>query len=179
MKIGSSDTAAHKSGRRIDIGTTFPFLSKSLRIFLVLFVIVIATASLHAQSCPTQGTGSHTISADISNTSTGLGIAEGGVFPVGATFRIDGLATTGGGCETACTYYPNDVNHIAISADISTTGGLNGTYTVGSVFGRNPDGTTAFLTTLDSRSADSTGPILISASAPGTYTFHIQGIIDR
>src|SRR6266850_4630636 len=52
-------------------------------------------------------------------------------------------------------------------------------YTVGSIYGRNSDGTTAFLTTLDSRSADSTGPILISASAPGTYTFHIQGIIDR
>ncbi|PYS73982.1 MAG: hypothetical protein DMF69_03270, partial [Acidobacteria bacterium] len=32
---------------------------------------------------------------------------------------------------------------------------------------------------MSSQSSNSTGPILFAVSAPGTYTFHIQGIIDR
>ena len=153
----------------------FKYIIKTLVSVLALLLL---GATAFGQSCPTHGNGAHTIGASV-NYSNGTQIPEGVTFAVGSTMRIDSIVTTSGGCETACTFYPNLVNHIAIWADISTTGGLNGTYSVGNIFGLNPDGTTGFFPELNSQASNSTGPISFTPAAPGTYTFHIQGIIDR
>src|SRR5262249_47203831 len=148
------------------------------KIIPILVFVLTSVPRSFAQSCPTVPTGSHTISASVSNSVTGIGLAEGAVFPTGGTLRLDAHATTSGGCQTVCNFYPNDVNHIAIWADISTNAGSYSS-SVGNIFGINENGTTAYLQDLDSHSANSTGAPVFGVAAPGTYTFYFQGIIDR
>src|SRR5262249_54992195 len=69
---------------------------------LVLFTFLLA-GTAQAQ-CPTNGGGSHSISASLSNSATGNAIPAGAIFPLGSSIRIDALAMTQGGCETTCTY---------------------------------------------------------------------------
>jgi RHS repeat-associated protein len=57
-------------------------------------------------------------------------------------------------------------------------GGQNGNYSLGSVFGQNPNGTTAFWNVLDTQASNSTGPKYFTLSSQGTYTFHIKAIIN-
>jgi len=63
------------------------------------------------------------------------------------------------------------------SSDASTTGGPNGNYVVGYVY-VNANGTTAFWNVLDTQASNSTGPNSYTFTSPGTYQFHIQGIIN-
>ena len=73
--------------------------------------------------------------------------------------------------------YERTVNHIGVYVDISSTG-LNGTYFVGNVYGKNSNGTTAFFHVLDTSAGNSTGPLNFLLSYPGTYTFRIKAIIN-
>src|SRR5436190_15733886 len=99
-------------------------LNRCLTIGFILFGLLLIPGTVtQAQSCPTSGNGSHTIMASISNNSTSVALPENAIFQTGGTLRIDATATTSGHCETACTQYPNLVNHIAVWADVSTTGG--------------------------------------------------------
>jgi YD repeat-containing protein len=57
--------------------------------------------------------------------------------------------------------------------------GLNGTYFVRNVYGKNPSGTLAFFHILDTSASNSTGPLHFLLSYPGTYTFRIKAIINK
>ena len=144
---------------------------------LLLSLLTVNTAL--GQSCPTEGAGGHTIGGDVGDNANGAVFPPDAIFYSGGVFRINAIATTSGGCETTCDYYPNKVSHIRVWADVSTTGGSSGTYTVGHIFGRNPDGTTGYFQSLDSHAPNSTGPLTFPTFGPGSYTFYIQGIISR
>jgi RHS repeat-associated protein len=82
-------------------------------------------------------------------------------------------------CQENGFVWERTVNHISVYLDASTAGGLNGHYFLGNVYGMNPNGTTAYFHELDSRAANSTGPIPFLLSYPGTYTFRIKAIINQ
>ncbi|MGH9958099.1 MAG: DUF6531 domain-containing protein [Pyrinomonadaceae bacterium] len=111
-------------------------------------------------------------------------MSDQGLVPAGTVVRIDAVATAFGDCTgMACccvptgAVYNRTVGQIYMTADISTTTGLNGFYTIGSVFGKNPDGTTANWNVLDTQASNSTGPRYLNLSHPGTYQVHIQAFI--
>src|SRR5262249_31915707 len=71
-------------------------ISLLAKIIPILVFVLTSVPRSFAQSCPTVPTGSHTISASVSNSITGIGLAEGAVFPTGGTLRLDAHATTSG-----------------------------------------------------------------------------------
>ncbi|MGH9958871.1 MAG: DUF6531 domain-containing protein, partial [Pyrinomonadaceae bacterium] len=151
---------------------------------LILFAFV-TPPGIQAQSCPNiPSGGGESLSASISISATGQPVGDQGLAPAGTVVRIDAVATAFGDCTgMACccvptgAVYNRTVGQIYMTADISTTTGLNGSYSLGSVFGRNPDGTTASLNVLDTQAANSTGPKYFTLSHPGTYQFYIQASI--
>jgi RHS repeat-associated protein len=62
--------------------------------------------------------------------------------------------------------------------EVSTTF-WEGTYSVGYVAGRNPDGTTAYFSTLDTQASNSTGPASSTLMFPGTYHFKFQAALNN
>jgi len=58
-----------------------------------------------------------------------------------------------------------------------TSEGLNGTYAVGRVYGKNPNGTTGYFHVLDTTQANTTGPLSSLVSAAGQYLYHFRGSI--
>lgn len=177
----------------------------SLRLLSVVFcVLTISTIALYTltsvrsveaqQSCENvpQGSG-ESISASISIRNTGQPVGDNGLVPSSTWIDINALATAFGQCigmgwncqQSPCvcqetgTTYERTVNHIGVYVDISTSGSLNGTYFVGNVYGRNPNGTTAFFHVLDTSASNSTGPLDFLLSTPGTYTFRIKAIINK
>ena len=173
---------------------------------LVLIVFVILTFSavglisraalptVEAESCENnpQG-GGESISADIVVRDTTQTLGHNGLVPAHTDIEIHGLATAFGQCigmaidcdpspcictETG-TVYERTVNHISVYVDVSSNGALNGTYYLGDVFGKNPNGTTAFFHVLDSRAGNTSGPVNFTLSQPGSYRFRIKAIINR
>src|SRR5262245_41229437 len=104
-------------------------------LFLACLILLLATSS-RAQTCPIHGTGGNTIGASVSKVGTAQALPQGAIVATGGSVQIDSTVTTFGGCEAACTFYPNLVNHIKVWVDASTEGSLNGTYDVGNVFGK-------------------------------------------
>jgi RHS repeat-associated protein len=166
---------------------------KVVGLFVCLAFHFAAMGMIRAQeTCPpVPDGGGQSISAGITVASSGTPVADWMVVPAYTQLRIDSLATAYGTCRALgweCSSSPchcaelatynRTINHTNVWADIATTGGLNGTYTVGSVYGKNPDGTTAFFNELDSGASNSTGPVYFTVSYPGTYRFYIQGIIN-
>jgi RHS repeat-associated protein len=156
--------------------------------FLMLGVLA-AVSTVQAQSCPNDPhPGGESISASISNSASSASISGNTLVPVGTQIRIDASATASGGCTGKawhcppgedCTCeptgyeYERTVNHINVWADVSTNTSLNGTYNVGVI--ANSSG---FDHSVNSSSANSSGPIYMSLSIPGTYSFHFQATIN-
>ena len=171
-------------------------------LIIVFFALTISSIALHTltsvrsveaqQSCEDipQG-GGESISANISIQNTGQ-VSNNGLVPSSTWININALATAFGQCigmtlncqQSPCicqetgTIYERTVNHIGVFVDISTSGSLNGTYFVGNVYGKNPNGSTAFFHELDTSASNSTGPLGFLLSTPGTYTFRINAIIN-
>jgi YD repeat-containing protein len=135
--------------------------------------------------------GGESMSATIRVAATGSPVAHQALIPARTQLRLDALATAFGSCGIMALncaplpcqcqlmeVQPRTVNHINITADISTATALNGSYVIGYVFGRNPDGTTGFFNVLDTQAGNSTGPIYYTPPYPGTYQFHFQATIN-
>jgi YD repeat-containing protein len=128
--------------------------------------------------------GGESLSAQVTiDDGSGAQVTDGMVVPTGIKLRFDAVTTAFGECRLICdggvlSTWNRTINHIHIYADISTSGSLNGRYSVGNVFGKNPNGTTAMLNVLDTRAADSSGPLYMTLSNPGTYQFEIQANIN-
>jgi RHS repeat-associated protein len=169
-------------------------------LFTVLTLGAIAVFTLtrvrtvEAQSCDNipQGSG-ESITAAISVKDTGQPLSGTGLVPAGTFVDINAVATAFGQCigmawncqQSPCVcqqtgfVYERTVNHIGVYVDISTNTSLNGTYFVGNVYGKNPNGTTADFHVLDTSAANSSGPLHSYLAYPGTYTFRIKAIINK
>ena len=125
---------------------------------------------------------------------TGSVSVNGGPEIIGSAFvtagtqvRLDSFAFAGGACKVKgwvcpqginCTCEVLDVqqrtiNHAIVDVDASTSGGLNGTYRVGTVQFLNQ-----YDHIQDSHSANTTGPLYFQLSNPGTYTFRFYASIN-
>jgi len=150
--------------------------------------------TVEAQSCDNQPQGGgQSISADISFRDTGQPLTGNAVVPAGTFIDINALATAFGQCvgmvwncgvspcicQESGFIYERTVNHIGVYADVSTSTSLNGSYFVGNVYGKNPNGTTADFHVLDTRASNSSGPLHFYLAYPGTYTFRINAIINK
>jgi RHS repeat-associated protein len=158
---------------------------------LILFSLAVPI-TLQADTCESVGSGaSQSISAHITIDGTTTEVTNQTVLPLGTPIRIDSVATAYGNCtemlwhcDGGCSCVPSGytynrtINHISVRLDASTDGFLNGNYSLGSVFGMNPNGTTAFWNVLDTQAANSTGPKYFTLPSPGTYTFHLKAIIN-
>ena len=163
-------------------------LCNALNATVLLFLIFIFGPELKGQSCTNEPhPGGESSSVDVSIDSPGGAVVQpGSVLPTGTRLRIDSRTTATGSCtgkawscpggqscqcvETGYVY-ERTINHTNVRADISTTGGLNGNYSIGTVWGQ------AYYHELDSRSANSSGPNYLMLSYAGTYTISVQGII--
>ena len=168
-------------------------ISSLLTVMAALTTLLILHAQVTAQSCNhiPQG-GGESISADISVAGTGQALNEDWLVAPNTSVNINALATATGQCigmgwncqQSPCVcqengfIYERTVNHISVSVDASSTI-LNGTYPLGNVYGKNPDGTTADFHVLDTRASNSTGPINFLLAYPGVYTFRIKGFINQ
>ena len=168
------------------------FIILSSGAFVLLSSAPVPT--VEAQSCDNipQGSG-ESISANISVRETGQPLSTSGLIPSWTNIDINGVATALGQCigmawscqqsPCVCTetgaVYERTVNHISVYVDISTNSSLNGTYFVGNVYGKNPNGTTAFFHVLDTNAGNSSGPVHFTLAYPGTYTFRIKAIINK
>jgi RHS repeat-associated protein len=168
-----------------------PFLRILKGTALILFLLA-EPATLQADTCDPVGSGGAPgISAQITIDGTTTTVTDQAMLPAGTRVRIDSVATAYGECvgmfwycNNGCSCQPSgdvqnrNVNHTTVTVDASTANGLNGNYVVGYVYGRNPNGTTAFWNVLDSQASNSTGPNYFTLSDPGTYQFHVQGIAN-
>lgn len=167
-------------------------LSLSPLAMVALIVIASATAT-SAQTCPhIPNGGGESMNAWITVRNTGAPVGHGAVLPVGTELRLDSVAEAYGECQgrsmcdngESCQckntpfIYQRTVNHTDVWADISTATALNGTYMVGYVAGKNPNGTTADWHVLDTTAANSSGPSYATLSYPGTYHYHFRGVIN-
>src|SRR5437870_418325 len=155
-------------------------LSRIVTLMTSIVLLLSIPPLLNAQVCQTWSeNGGNSISAQITDNATGAVIADGAMVPAYTQVRVDSRATVSAVCHTSCEDLIADVNHTYVWADISTTGSWNGTYGIGYVFGRNPNGSAAYWQDLDTHNSNSTGPNYFTLAYPGTYQFHIQAIIDR
>ena len=159
-------------------------------VLLLAFAPVPAKTALACEPEP-QGSGEN-ITADISVRDTGLILSDNGIVSSSTFIDINGFAAAYGQCIGKALYcetspcvcqatgvvYERTINHIGVYVDIATSGALNGTYFLGNVYGKHPNGTTAFFHELNSRSANTTGPVHFLLSTPGTYRFRINAIIN-
>src|SRR6266446_1106170 len=158
----------------------------------LILLLLAAPATLQADTCDPIGSGGAPgISAQITIDGTTTTVTDQALLPAGTQVRIDSVAEAYGQCvgmfwycNNGCSCQPSGdvqnrtVNHTTVTVDASTANGLNGNYVVGYVYGRNPNGTTAFWNVLDSQASNSTGPNYFTLSYPGTYQFHVQGIAN-
>jgi hypothetical protein len=105
--------------------------------------------------------------------------------------RLDSIATAEGQCQTMvpqCTVgggcicvpdlvYERTVNHIYAWVDVINQW-QNGTFNIGNIFGKNPNGSGAFWHVLDSTQPNSTGPINYMVASAGSYHLHFQANIN-
>jgi YD repeat-containing protein len=159
---------------------------------LLLLILFFATQPVIAQQCDNIVSGvSDSFVSSITIASTGQPIVNGSTIKVGTNLRFDVVATAYGQCDvramsgspaTCSVYatYERTVNHVEASVDIDGGGnGYSGTFSVGTFFGKNPNGTTAFLHVLDSSSPDTTGSDYFSPGWPGRYEFHLKAIYNQ
>jgi RHS repeat-associated protein len=156
--------------------TTRSLHRQLLSAFLLLLVVAAGT-SVKAQVCSLiPNGGGQGISPTITIQSTGAELANGAVIPTGTALRLDAVANADGSCSQVgpgCFgEAERTINHINVQSDISTTGGLNGHYVEGYVFGD------AYYHVLDTRSSSSTGPLYTTLFAPGTYEYHFWAVIN-
>jgi RHS repeat-associated protein len=177
-------------------GISLPAPQRWLKIFAFLLVLACqpaASTMVNAQEhCPPQPHGGgEGLSVSVTVEYNGLPVTPGMVVPAYSQVRIDSVASAFGSCDTyawicpssgcVCEHnaaYVRSINHTNVWADVSTASGLNGIYFVGTVQGRNPDGTGAFYNVLDSQSSTSTGPNYFLLSHPGRYKFMVQAVIN-
>jgi hypothetical protein len=104
--------------------------------------------------------------------------------------RLDSVATAEGQCQimnpsctvAGCVCVPGQlqertINHIYVPTDVASET-FNGSYNAGNIFGKNPNGTTAFWHLLDSTQPNSTGPISFATQSAGSYALHFQANIN-
>lgn len=167
-----------------------PLLLKLLALSVWTLFAAASGTVVSAQSCPNiPNGGGESMQAWITVKNTGAPVADGAVLPAGTELRLDSIATANGSCrgramgqsmecvDTGFTY-ERTVNHTDVWADISTATALNGTYTVGYVNGKNPDGSSADWHVLDTTAANSSGPSYSTLSYPGVYQYHFRAIIN-
>ena len=161
-----------------------------LTALVTLLALRIPTAAQSCNNIP-QG-GGESISADVSVRDTGQPLSETGLVPSNTYVSVNALATAFGQCigmswfcqQSPCVcqengfVYERTINHISVYMDVSSTG-LNGSYFLGNVYGKNPNGTTADFHVLDTRASNSTGPRNFLLSYPGVYTFRVKAIINQ
>lgn len=170
--------------------STHPGLLKLLALSVWALLAAASGCVVSAQSCPhIPNGGGESMQAWITVRNTGAAVSDGAVLPAGTELRLDSVATSNGSCtgramgegsqcvNTGFTY-ERTVNHTDVWADISTATALNGTYSVGYVSGRNPDGSSADWHTLDTTAANSSGPSYATLSYPGVYQYHFRAIIN-
>jgi murein endopeptidase len=106
------------------------------------------------------------------------------------SLRLDGMATAQGQCQTmvpdcsggGCVCIPSfvydrNIAKIDVWADIVSQY-LNGSYFLGGIFGKNPNGSLGFFHVLDSTQPNSTGPVSYMTPGSGSHLIHFQGSID-
>jgi len=106
------------------------------------------------------------------------------------SLRLDGMATAQGQCQTmvpdcsggGCVCIPSfvyerNIAKIDVWADIVSQY-LNGSYFLGSIFGKNPNGSLGFFHVLDSTQPNSTGPVGYMTGGSSSNLIHFQGSID-
>lgn len=104
--------------------------------------------------------------------------------------QLDGIATAQGQCQTMVPYcsgggctcipslvYERTISGISIWVDIVSQY-LNGSYGVGTIWGKNPDGGTGFFHVLDSTQPNSTGPVTYVTGGSGSNLLHFGGTIN-
>jgi len=152
-------------------------IRRSMLLGAAVLLLCSAVSPVFSQSCPTiPFDGGSTIWGQLKDNATGAIVSNGARLPRYTQLRLDSIATVAGYCLT-CTQYDRTVNHIDIWMEDSTTG-WNGSYQVGYVVGKNPDGTTAFYNVLDTQASNSTGPAYQYLMFPGTYHFKFQGVLN-
>jgi RHS repeat-associated protein len=124
---------------------------------------------------------------------TGNPVADGTIFPSNTTVNLDAFATSYGYCDVwildcdpggcACIFgvrQERTVHHITYGLSAVTSGSLNGNYTLGYTYGRNPaTGFTAFYHELDSRNeVTSGGGTSLLLSYPGAYALSFINVIS-
>jgi RHS repeat-associated protein len=177
MKKREAENNSQISQPRAHCTYTTRSLHRQLLSALLLLLVVAAGASVKAQVCTlvSEG-GGQGISPTITIQSTGAELANGAVIPTGTALRLDAVANADGSCSQVgpgCFgEAERTINHINVQSDISTTGGLNGHYVEGYVFGD------AYYHVLDTRSSSSTGPLYTTLFAPGTYEYHFWAVIN-
>lgn len=134
--------------------------------------------------------GGQTMSATAKTVATSCPVTDGMFVRSYTTLRLDSIATAFGQCQTmlpactvaGCTCVPGSVYERLIGrtlvwADV-TSEYLNGMFSIGTVYGKNPDGSTAFFHVLDSMQSNSTGPVEYLVSSAGEYLLHFQANIN-
>jgi RHS repeat-associated protein len=163
---------------------------------LSIMILCGGGSEVRAESCPLVPLGGgESIDYFITDRDTGKQVYDGMVVPTGSWLYLDSAATALGQCELLALHceglpptcwcilaatYERTVNHIGISLDAQTQGGLNGHYAVGNIVGKDPaTGYTAFYHVLDSRDdAYSSGTISNTLSYPGAYTYNFDDVIN-
>lgn len=130
------------------------------------------------------------MSATAKTVTTSCSVADGMYVRTYTNLRLDAIATAFGQCQLvvpqctpgcvcvpSSTVYERVLYFIYSWVDI-TSQSQNGTYTVGRVYGKNPNGTTAYLHVLDTTQPDTTGPLSFGVGSAGEYFLHFQGSIN-
>lgn len=131
------------------------------------------------------------MSATATTQTTNCPVTDGMYVRPSTTLRLDAIATAYGQCQivvmdctgASCvcvpssTIYERVLGHIYSWVDI-TSQYQNGTFAVGRVYGKGPNGTTAFLHVLDTTQPNTTGPLSFRIPYPGEYSLHFQGNIN-
>ncbi len=142
--------------------------------------------------CPDSPSGGGQTMSASATTQTNCSVTSGMYVRPFTTLRLDAIATANGQCQivlpqctgAGCVCVPSStveertINHISSWVNI-TSQNLNGTYTVGSVYGKNPvTGMGMFLHVLDTTQPNSTGPLTYGIPSPGQYALHFQANIN-
>src|SRR5262245_11149506 len=167
------------------------FVSLILAVGSLLFILEIPSSVCASGMCAdVPSGGGQSIGATAKKTSTSCPVTDGMFVRTYTTLRLDAIATAAGQCQVmlpnctvgGCVGVPGaiqerTINHIYAWADVVSQY-LNGTFNAGNIFGKYPNGTTAFWHVLDSTQPDSTGPLTYGTGSAGSYHLHFQANIN-
>jgi hypothetical protein len=160
-----------------------------IRVSAVLTALLCSFAPPPALAqCYIPHPGTESVGWVLTDVNSGAQITNGMVIPASTgTIKFHEYGTANGSCDvytTGCSQYATtvyrNVNHLYTEV-LARSSSLNGTYSWGYVFGKNPStGATEFYQSLDdSDTADSTGPIADFVTfVPGTFQFTLTNIIN-